>query len=400
MPLIPTSTDAYNGYVRPGTIDLSQTKNFLLQDELVEIYNDIGSQHPYPPPGETEESHLLDSLAKLFNNYFNPCIPVNKSHIATAPGATGCLNALLYNICNSGGGVLIPGPHWGDSDLDIDYSNTGVMPIPVNTNLRGSCNNFARALNEAFDSASCRVKALILRNMSSSSGECFTQEFLEVALKFCQQKRIHFISNEVYALTGFSCAEISDPVPFVSALGLNTRMLGCDLSRIHIIWSISKDFGANGVKVGCTVSQNNRELIRGLSNAPNSKITPISHAFATSLLSSPRLPMLIAVNSARLAECYILITSFFVQHGIKYIPANSGLTIFARLAPNARSRDDEAEMVQVLKNAGVMVSNAGASFQKTFREKGWARISFSVDLDQLHEALGRIKLALGLRYDD
>ncbi|KAM5458408.1 hypothetical protein MaudCBS49596_000321 [Microsporum audouinii] len=395
MPFIPTSTDACNGYIRPGTIDLSRTENFLLREELAEIGKTTKTHDSqYHDCGDSRL--LLECLARLFNNYFNPCIPVSRSHIAIAPGAAGCLDALLYNICNPGDGVLMPGPQWGDSEIEMNYTYPGVKTVTVNSNTCGTSHHFLRALNDAIDSAPCKIKALILRNMSSSFGECYPQEFLEIALKFCQQRRIHFISDEVYALTSFSCAEISDPVPFVSALALNARALGCDLSRIHTIWSISKDFGATGVQVGCTVSQGNKELIRGLANAPNARITPASHAFAASLLSSPRLPILIALNSAGLAECYMLITSFFVRHGIKYIPVNAGLSIFARLAPNARSRDDEAEFVQLLKNAGVMVNNAGGSFHKTFKEKGWVRISFSVEPHQLHEALGRIELALGL----
>lgn len=171
----------------------------------------------------------------------------------------------------------------------MNYSYPDVKMVTVNTNTCGTAHHFLRVLNDAIDSAPCKVKALVLRNMSSSFGECYPQEFLEVALKFCQQRRIHFISDEVYALTSFSCAEISDPVPFVSALALNARALGCDLSRIHTIWSISKDFGTTGVQVvcqplkeskillqtkenqrliaaepqGCTVSQGNKELIRG-----------------------------------------------------------------------------------------------------------------------------------------
>lgn len=85
-----------------------------------------------------------------------------------------------------------------------------------------------------------------------------------------------------------------------------------------------------------------------------------------------------------------------MRHGIKYIPVNAGLSIFARLAPNARSRDEEMEIVQHLKNAGVVVNNAGGSFHKTFKEKGWVRMSFSIEPNQLHEALTRIELALGL----
>lgn len=57
-------------------------------------------------------SALLEALATLFNAYFNPVVPVISSHIATAPGGAASLDALLYNICEHGDGVLVPGPFW------------------------------------------------------------------------------------------------------------------------------------------------------------------------------------------------------------------------------------------------------------------------------------------------
>lgn len=75
---------------------------------------------------------MLECLARLFNNYFNPCIPVSRSHIATAPGAAGCLDALLYNICNAGDGVLIPGPQWGKL-YGPDTRETGNGPMLTRT---------------------------------------------------------------------------------------------------------------------------------------------------------------------------------------------------------------------------------------------------------------------------
>ena len=111
------------------------------------------------------------------------------------------------------------------------------------------------ALNEAMANAACRIRALVLTNPHNPFGQCYPQELLEACLKFCQKYGIHLISDEVYALTSFSCAELSEPVPFISVLSLDARALGCDLSRIHTIWSISKDFGASGFRMVCVINR-------------------------------------------------------------------------------------------------------------------------------------------------
>lgn len=123
------------------------------------------------------------------------------------------------------------------------------------------------------------------------------------------------------------------------------------------------------------------------------QIAPSSAEFTRTLLSSPRLPFLISMNSARLAESYIRITSFLLRHEIDYIPANIGFSIFARLAPRAKTLEDEAAMVAKFKDAGVLVY-AGTDCSGVQREKGWARLSFSLDDDKLDEALGRMKVVL------
>jgi len=143
------------------------------------------------------------------------------------------------------------------------------------------------------------------------------------------------------------------------------------------------------------VTQENKELVVGLRLASNSQISSLSAIFTTALLSSPSLPFLITLNSARLAESYILVTSFFVRYGIKYIPVNAGLSIFARLAPAAKTWEDESRTVQKLTEAGVLVS-AGRDYRGVQKEKGWVRLSFSIEQNRLREALRRIEIALDL----
>lgn len=141
---------------------------------------------------------------------------------------------------------------------------------------------------------------------------------------------------------------------------------------------------------GCIVSQDNGEANFRPTAASNTQLSLLSALSATSLLSSPTLPLLVALSSARLAESYILVTTFFIRHHIDYIPVNAGLNIFARLAPSAKTWEDESAIITKLKAKGVVVQGGGSYL----KEKGWVRISFAREEHLLQEALHRIIAAL------
>ncbi|OAX85396.1 hypothetical protein ACJ72_00207 [Emergomyces africanus] len=377
-------------------IDLSTDDNCLLREELADICKSAPKyalhSHHSSTQGFPGEATLLESLANLFNNYFNPCIPVSPHHITTGPGATGCLDALLGKLCEPGDGVLVPGPYWAGYDVDF-RPHSSVQPVLVKTERFKDIFTLKLIprLEEAMDKATCKITALVLTNPHNIFGHCYPLEVLEACLKFCQKRELHLISDEGYAMTIFSCVEISEAAPFVSALSLDASALRCERSRIHTIWDTSKGFGASG----CCRIDTSREFSIRHAAATNAQVSSPSARFTTALLSSPTLPLLVALSSARLAESYILVTTFLIRHNIDYIPVNAGLSLFARLAPGAKTWKDELDMVIKLKENGVIVKGGG-SYPGTFTEKGWVRISFALEEHRLEEALHRVETALHL----
>ncbi len=105
------------------------------------------------------------------------------------------------------------------------------------------------ALEEAFESAGIPVKALVIANPHNPLGMNYPKQVLEACLQFCQRRNLHFISDEVFALSVFKSADHLGATPFSSALALDPPALGCDPWRIHIIWSMSKDLGCSGIKI-------------------------------------------------------------------------------------------------------------------------------------------------------
>ncbi len=88
------------------------------------------------PSGLGGEPFLLRALANFFNEYFQPHVPVDSSHIVAGPGATACLSALLCGICDLGDAVLVPGTYWSQCIPIMSHS-----PVPVCTTISSKrCN--------------------------------------------------------------------------------------------------------------------------------------------------------------------------------------------------------------------------------------------------------------------
>ena len=99
------------------SIDLASAENWLLRPELIEICQTAIRERLRPvdfsyPRAFAGFPEVLKSFAATFNRYFEPFVPVEEAHLATAPGAASCLDTFLYNVCNPGDGVLVPAPYW------------------------------------------------------------------------------------------------------------------------------------------------------------------------------------------------------------------------------------------------------------------------------------------------
>lgn len=109
------------------------------------------------------------------------------------------------------------------------------------------------ALKNAYFTASCRerIKGIVLTNPNNPLGKCYPHHVLREILRFCDANGLHFISDEVYAMSSLQSTRYSPS--FISVLSLLdmdlTPNLGNLASRVHVIWSMSKDFGCSGIRL-------------------------------------------------------------------------------------------------------------------------------------------------------
>ncbi|KAL4767463.1 PLP-dependent transferase [Aspergillus nidulans var. acristatus] len=365
---------------KSASIDLATAENYLIRHELIEVYRNVlgrrlTSEAMSYPSGLGGEPYLRQALADLFNQYFEPYVAVDKSHVVAGPGATACLTALLSSICGPGDAVIVPGSYWNE------FSAPGLL----------AC------LQQAYTAATlCNkpVRAVVLTNPHNPSGRCYSLCALECAARFCQDNNMHLVSDEVYALSSFAPAKDGGE-GFVSVLALDLHSLGVESARIHMVWSTSKDFGSSGFRMGCLVSQANVAICASVGLMTTTQISSLSSLATAGLLQHPDLSRLMSLNLQRLGEAYKHVTAWLTRHGFPYIPATAGIYILAQLAPQVTDWEQEAQVQARIKAAGVMLAS-GRSFHFFAEQKGWFRIIIAVQHDVLEKALKSLEKALDL----
>ncbi|KAL3484361.1 PLP-dependent transferase [Aspergillus germanicus] len=374
-----------------ASIDLSIAENWSIRPELVSLFQDAITGNLAPKHLSYSDSHFGDTntiraLSAFFNEYFGPYRPVKTSHIALAPGSSSSLAGLLGQICDPGEGVLVPAPFWNGFDFHFAIHS---QVQPVVARLDDVENAFdadavIASLTQAYDETRLRTRALVLTTPGNPLGQCYSADILQRCAIFCSERDLHLICDEVYALSCFATPD-EGFVSFQSILKLDQAFLGCDPSRIHMVWSLSKDFGCSGLRLGCVVSQANPDLILALRLPTSTEVSALTTLCATALLTSPTLPDLIQLNKKRLAESYRAMTDVLRAHNIRYVPATAGLFIFARLKADA-TKKEEAQFQQMMKGKGLIIS-PGQAYHIGPEHRGWYRLTFALLPAQLEKAL-------------
>ncbi|EHY54825.1 putative aminotransferase aclI [Exophiala dermatitidis] len=382
--------------------DLSIAENRCIQEETTSLvrtflHEKLEPSHLSYNKDIAGEPGLLSALSNLFNAYFQPSEEVRPCHVALAAGASICLTTLIRTLCNTGDGVLIPTPYWNGFDFHI-AKQAQVHPVPVSFGkFTDSFDSAAiiRALEEAMDSTSSPVKAVVVTNPHNPLGRCYSEDNLFSFARFCGRRGLHFISDEVYALSNFGSKAAPGASPFVSVLSLDSVQAECKRSKVHVIWSMSKDFGCSGIRLSALVSQKNPELLKTLSFAGCLQISNLATLSALGILTAPQLPQLISTNKDRLAESYQIMTTFLEQRALEYVPATAGLYVFTKLLPASEVGVSEARLAEILKATGIAVGT-GQAYHAGDAARGWFRLVFSMRPQHLRDALIQLGVALDL----
>lgn len=231
---------------------------------------------------------------------------------------------------------------------------------------------------------------MLVTNPSNPLGTTMSRSELNLLVNFITAKGIHLISDEIYSGTVFSSPG------FVSIMEVlkDKKCENTDVwRRVHIVYSLSKDLGLPGFRVGAIYS--NDELVVSAATKMSSfgLISSQTQYLLSALLSDKKFTKhYISENQRRLKQRQNLLVKGLEKAGISCLKSNAGLFCWVNMKHLLSSNTFEAEMElwkKIVYDVNLNIS-PGSSCHCT--EPGWFRVCFAnMSEETLKLAMERLK---------
>ncbi|XP_028769301.1 1-aminocyclopropane-1-carboxylate synthase-like isoform X1 [Neltuma alba] len=334
-----------------------------------------------------------NGVAKFMSKVNGGMVKFEADRIVMSGGATGANEVIMFCLADPGDAFLIPSPYYPAYARDLCW-RTGVQIIPVHTD---SSNNFQitkEALETAYKKAqedNLNVKGLLITNPSNPLGTTLDRKTMKSLVTFINEKNIHLVCDEIYAATVFSTPS------FVSVSEIIQEMEFCNRDLIHIVYSLSKDMGFPGFRVGIVYSYNDTVVSCARKMSSFGLVSSqTQHVLASMLSDDDFVDRFLAESSRRLAKRHNLFTEGLEKMGITCLPSNAGLFCWMNLRSLLKEQTVEGEMKlwRVIVNEVKLNISPGSSFSCS--EAGWYRVCFAnMDDETMEVALRRIRAFVG-----
>jgi 1-aminocyclopropane-1-carboxylate synthase 1/2/6 len=212
------------------------------------------------------------------------------------------------------------------------------------------------------------------------------RETFKTLLQFVNQKRIHLICDEIFSGSVFGQAE------FLSVCELLEEEPKYDKNLIHVAYSLSKDMGLPGFRVGVIYSHNDM-VVRCARRMSSFGLvsSQTQHLLARMLNDGDFTSKYLIENKTRLHKRHEDFTLGLEKSGIKCLQSTAGLFVWMDLRQFLKdnTKDAELELWHAIIDDVKLNVSPGSSFRCT--EPGWFRVCFAnMDEATMHVALKRI----------
>ncbi|KAL1886071.1 hypothetical protein Cpir12675_006865 [Ceratocystis pirilliformis] len=388
-----------------GFVSLGVAENSLMHNTLIEklpAASDISTIAFTYGNGLSGSLRLRTALASFLNDKHSPDTPILPAHIMLTNGCSAAIEQLSWILADPGDVWLLGQPYYGTFIPDLGLRpDAEVMPVSF-----GDVDPLGIDAAQAYEAAIIkaqsqgkRVAALMLCNPHNPLGRCYTRETIVALMKLCQKYQIHLVTDELYALSIWKNTVDLDvtPAQFVSCLSIPTEGL-IDPKLIHVLWGMSKDFGANGIRIGMIIDQHNEALRQAIfSTCIYSSISSLPDIMTAKIFEDRAwVESYVAENNRQLSDRFAIVAHWAKDNGIEYAKGtNAGFFVWVNLGdiylrhhPNTiQSSTINDEISEALLENRVFLAS-GSNFGS--EKPGWYRIVFSVDKTNLLEGLDRV----------
>jgi aspartate/methionine/tyrosine aminotransferase len=302
--------------------------------------------------------------------------------IIVSNGAKQSLFNAVHTLVYNDDEVIIPAPYWVSYPEMVTLAHG--KSIMVETKLK---NGFKITPDELRNAITSKTKVLILCNPSNPTGSAYTREELEAIAQIAEEENFYVISDEIYEKL------IYDNFEFVSFPSISEEMK----KRTVIINGVSKSHAMTGWRIGYAAGP--EEVIKGINKIQShstSNASSISQAAAVEALTGPQgaLEEMRTEFEKRRNYMYDELISI---NGIKcYKPEGAfylfpDITAFFNKSTEVIRISDSFDLSMYLLYEAKIAAVPGSSFGS----EGFIRFSYATSMENIKEAMGRLKEALG-----
>lgn len=250
-------------------------------------------------------------------------------------------------------------------------------------------------MQQAYEEArkrNLRVKGVLVTNPSNPLGTTMSRSELNLLVDFIKHKNdMHLISDEIYSGTVFSSPA------FVSVMEILKERNDLEDSqvwdRVHVVYSLSKDLGLPGFRVGAIYSENDTVVAAATKMSSFGLVSSQTQYLLSAMLGDKKFTRnYLAENLKRLKRRQKMLVLGLQKAGIGCLESNAGLFCWVDMRHLLHSNTFEAEMdlwKKIVYQVGLNIS-PGSSCHCT--EPGWFRVCFAnMSKDTLNLAMKRLK---------
>jgi aspartate aminotransferase len=180
-------------------------------------------------------------------NYGRAAAPEN---IIICAGAKQTLYNLLFALIDPGDEVIVPAPYWVSYPEMIRMVGgvPVVVPSPRETHIPRAADLLAAVTG--------RTKAILFNSPNNPSGALYGADLVEEIVRFCEQKGIWFLADDIYHKLVFDGQIAPNPCAHTGK--------GVEDSRVILVNAVSKIYGMTGFRIGWAAAP--REIVAVMNN--------------------------------------------------------------------------------------------------------------------------------------
>ena len=299
-------------------------------------------------------------------------VRIDPDHCALGAGVASLLSHVLFILSQPSDVVLIPAPYYSSFENDLQ-ALAATVPWPVhmaNPHLGPTVVELEAAALQA-EREGLSVRALLITNPNDPLGVVYRPSTITNAVEWSRGRGVHTIVDEIYALSVHRPRETG----FESVVRILNNELGDD---VHLLYGLSKDFGASGFRVGVLYTQNtlllaalaNLNIFSGLSH-------PMQMILAEILADDNFLDGFLDDCRATLLWSHAICVQKLEEMVVPYVNAVAGISVYIDLSSllPEQSWEGERRLARLIEQAARVVLTPGESMSE--RKPGHFRLCYA-----------------------